>query len=128
MFSARLRSGESMATPPAPLLAIYPLLAVTFLSCFLERSAVGYGRLPNKDGPYLLLFVVITPFCATESASISTAFKVTSFFDGLIIFNLLFSNLGLLMALFTFHASLSPKQGSLISSCFMLSFGACLCQ
>ncbi|MEZ6123685.1 MAG: O-antigen ligase family protein [Planctomycetaceae bacterium] len=94
VLGAWLRKNQSLEVPDVPLLAMYLLLALTFLSYFWSAAPASTLQYLIKMAPYLLVFVVITPLCANESSSVSTAVKVTVFFGGLVIFNLLFSNFG----------------------------------
>jgi len=94
VLAARLRSDKPLATPPVPLLAMYLLLAFAILSFFWSAAPSATLAQLTKWGPYLLVFVIIAPFSAIESTAVTTAVKVTVFFGGLVIFNLLFSNFG----------------------------------
>ncbi len=91
---SRLRSNERLVPPPRPSLALYALLLLCVLSLGWSAAPVSSAAQLHKFAPYLILFVGITPFCATESSSITTAIKVTVYFGGLIALNLAFCDFG----------------------------------
>lgn len=79
---------------PTQLLAIFLLIGLCSVSAAWSVSGRDTVQQLILHLPYLLVFVLVTPLCATDRGAISSAVEVTTNFGGLILLGLAFSTFG----------------------------------